>query len=198
LARPRKASDEEIFAGALRAMQRLGPGELRLSDIADEAGVTAGALVHRFGSKRELLLALSRAWAGSAVDHFAGLRARHRSPLEALRAYGASMAGLAGSPAAFARSLAYLQIDLTDDDFRRTLETHARATRSELVALLGDAVTEGELRAGTDPVALARIVEAVLAGSMMTWAHYREGTAVDWMRRDLDAVLLPHEPGRAV
>ena len=54
--RPRKVSDDDIYMAAQRAMSRLGPGELTLADIAAEAGVTAGLLVQRFGSKRDLLL----------------------------------------------------------------------------------------------------------------------------------------------
>jgi AcrR family transcriptional regulator len=189
--RPRKVSDDEVFAAAQRAMTRLGPGELTLAAIADEAGVTAGALVQRFGSKRGLLLALSAGAAGGAGEFIRGLRAAHRSPLAALRAYSDCMAGLAASPAALARNLAYLQIDLSDADFRRHLAAHARATRAGLEALLRDAVAAGELVASTRPRALARTVEALLGGSMLTWAFYREGTAARWMRRDLEAVLGP-------
>src|SRR5690242_7860219 len=114
--RARKVSDSDVFAAAFRAMKRLSPGELSLAEIASEAGVTASALVQRFGSRRELLLQLARAASNETEDFIAGLRARHRSPLAALRAYAECMAGLAESPAALARSLAYLQIDLTDPD----------------------------------------------------------------------------------
>lgn len=196
MARPRTVTDEEVFAATHRAMSRLGPGELRLADIAEEAGVTPSALVQRFGSKRDLLLALSRAWSGSAADFFAELRGRNASPLDALRDYARCVAGLAASPAAFARSLAYLQIDLADEDFRVTLERYARSARAELTRLLADAVEAGELRPDADPETLARVVEAVLSGSMMTWAHYREGAAAEWMARDVEAVLAPWLAGR--
>jgi AcrR family transcriptional regulator len=55
-ARPRKVSDDDVFSATHRVMQRVAPGELTLAEIALEAGVTAGALVQRFGSKRALLL----------------------------------------------------------------------------------------------------------------------------------------------
>ena len=196
MARPRSVSNDEVFAAAHRAMSRLGPGELRLVDIADEAGVTPSALVQRFGSKRALLLALARAWSGSAPGFFGELRERHPEPLTALRRYAECVAQLARSPAAFSRSLAYLHIDLTDDDFRETLQRHASETRRELEALLREAASSGDLAEDVDPVALARTVETVLAGSMITWAHHREGTASDWMLDDLDAVLRPHLPER--
>ena len=49
-----------MFAALVRVMQRRGPAELTLREIAKEAGVTAGALVHRFGSKRAMVLAHAR------------------------------------------------------------------------------------------------------------------------------------------
>jgi AcrR family transcriptional regulator len=192
-----KVSDGEIFAAAQRAMTRQGPHELTLADIAAEAGVSPGRLVQRFGSKRALLLALAERFAGSAGAVFAGLKAAHPRPLATLRAYAACMAGLASTPEALSRNLAYLQIDLTDPEFRAHLLANARATRREIESLLRAAVAEGELRRDVDTRRLARTIEAVIGGSLMTWACYREGPAAAWMRRDLDAVLQAYlAPGR--
>lgn len=190
--RPRKVSDEEIFAAAYRAMTRLGPGELTLAEIAAEAGLTAGALVQRFGSKRELLLRLSDGAADGNAAFIRGLRKKHRSSIAVLRAYAECMADLASSPAALARNLAYLQIDLTDEDFRKRLLAQSRATRAAMIELLEDAVAGGELSRDADPAALAKTVETTLSGSLLTWAVYRDGTAAAWLRADLDAVLAPY------
>ena len=190
--RPRKVTDEEVFAAAHRATNRLAPSELTLAEIAAEAGVTAGALTQRFGSKRQLLLALAKGAAESTGDFIGQLRAAHRSPLAAIRAYAECMAGLAQSPAALARNLAYLQIDLADPDFREQLSVQARATRAGLRDLLEAAVSAGELKRGTDVATLARTVEVVVSGSLMTWAFYHEGPADRWIRDDVNAVLAPH------
>jgi AcrR family transcriptional regulator len=189
--RRQKVTDEGVFAAAQRAMSRRGPHELTLADIAREAGVTPGRLVQRFGSKRALLAALSERFAGSAGAVFAGLRAAHRAPLPTLRAYAACMADLAPTPDALLRNLAYLQGDLADDVLRGHLVENARATRREIQALLETAIERGELRRGVDAGALARTVETVIGGSLMSWATYREGDAADWIRRDLEAVLAP-------
>jgi AcrR family transcriptional regulator len=191
-ARRLKVTDDEIFAAAQRAMTRRGPHELTLAHIAVEAGVSPGRLVQRFGSKRALLLALAGRFAGSAGTVFDGLRATHRRPLATLRAYATCMADLAATPDALSRNLAYLQIDLTDPEFRAHLQANARATRLEIESLLHSAVTEGVLRRDVDPLRLARTIEAVIGGSLMTWACYREGSAAAWIRRDVDAVLQPH------
>lgn len=190
-ARPQKVTDDDIYMAAQRAMSRLGPGELTLADIAEEAGVTAGLLVQRFGSKRDLLLSLSERFSGGTAEMFAALRKGHRSPLAVLRAYAECMAHLAATPAAFARNFAYLQIDLTDPDFRKHLVKHARESRAELEKLVKEAIRAEELLSSTNAKQLARTIEAVVGGSMLSWAFYQEGTAAKWMRHDLDAVLKP-------
>src|SRR5215207_3124941 len=119
----------------MRAMARLGPGELTLAEIAAEAGVTAGALAQRFGSKRALLLALSRSAAEGSGDLMRNIRRTHASPLAALCEYAECFAQLAESPGALARSLAYLQIDLSDPDFRVHLLAQSRATRDGIAEL---------------------------------------------------------------
>src|SRR5687768_11834729 len=157
--RPRKVSDEDVFTAAYQVMQRLGPGELTLADIAGEAGVTAGALVQRFGSKRDLLLKLSERFSTGTGEMFAALRQAHRSPLATLRAYAECMAGMATTPAALMRNLSYLQLDLTDEDFRKHLEKSARGTRKELQNLVRDAIAARELMPATNAKQLARTIE---------------------------------------
>jgi AcrR family transcriptional regulator len=190
--RPRKVTNTQLFAAAHAAMSKVGPRELTLTAIAKEAGVTAAVLVQRFGSKRALLLALAEKYADGAGGFVDALAEQHASPLAALRAYADCMAGMAASPAALARSLAYLQIDLTDEDFRKHLLRQAQATRGGLRRLVEAASDAGELSPNAKPPQLARTIEAVLSGSLITWAFYREGSAADWIRADLEAVLAPY------
>jgi AcrR family transcriptional regulator len=192
--RPRKVTDDELFAATHAAMTTLGPGELTLAAIAKEAGVTAAVLVQRFGSKRALLLALAERFSGGAGEMMTALAGRHRSPLAALRDYAECMAGMAESPAALARNLAYLQIDLTDPDFRVHLVKGSRATREGLRRLIQSAVDAGELDASVNAARLAHTIESLLGGSLLSWAFYQEGSAARWVRGDLDAVLAPHLP----
>ena len=187
----RKVEDADVFAAMGRVMRRVGPADLTLGAIAAEAGVTAGLLVQRFGSKRGLMVRLAELSAGASAGFIEGLRDRYASPLAVLRAYVDCMGDLAASPDAFSRNLAYLVDDLRDPDLRRHLETQARRTRSAITKLLADAVTRGELAKRANPKQLARTVETIIGGSMLTWATYREGSAVRWMRQDLELVLAP-------
>jgi len=191
--RRRKAEDADVFAAMVRVMLRLGPAELTLGAIAAEAGVTAGALVQRFGSKRALLLAHAR-YAAATGD--VGLEVpdpdTFSSPLDALRAMTTVYAQLATSPRAAVRNLAYLQNDLADPALRRHLLRLSLAARAHYRQLVTKAVAAGALRADTDIPTLSRLIEITLRGSLLAWMLYREGTAADYLREDLDATLRPY------
>jgi AcrR family transcriptional regulator len=190
--RPRKVTDDEVYGAAYRAMSRLGPNELTLAEIAKEAGVTAGALVQRFGSKHALQVALAEGLAASAGEMIRGLRQKHESPLDALNEYADCMAQMADSPQALARNLAYLTQDVSDPDLRQHLLTQSRATRAALRELLDEAVARRELRRDTDTKSLARMVESMIGGALFTWAAHQEGSAKRYVREHVHAVLASH------
>src|SRR4051812_32946400 len=147
--RRRKAEDADVFAALVRVMHRRGPAELTLREIAAEAGVTAGALVQRFGSKRAMLLAHARHAAATGDTGVSITGARTSSPLEALRSVAAMYAQLAGSPRAAVRNLAYLHNDLADPALRGHLLRLSRSARVWYERQLREAVAAGELRQDT-------------------------------------------------
>ena len=192
--RRRKAENADVFAAMVRVMMRVGPAELTLGAIAAEAGITAGALVQRFGSKRELMLAHARTAAATGDIGFGPPGKRTSSPLRAIRASTETYARLAASPRAAVRNLAYLQHDLADPALRRNLLRLSRAARAHYEQLVADAIAAGELRADTDVPMLARMIEVTLGGSFPAWTLYREGSAAERLREDLKATLRPYLP----
>jgi AcrR family transcriptional regulator len=190
--RRRKAEDADVFAALVRVMRRRGPAELTLREIAAEAGITAGALVQRFGSKRAMVLAHARYAAATGDTGVTVPVPRTASPLKALRSVTEMYAQLADSPRAAVRNLAYLLNDLADPALRRHLLRLSRAARVWYAELLTEAVAARELRADTDVRALARLIEVTLRGSFLNWTLYREGSAADWLREDLEATLRPY------
>src|SRR5215471_18972347 len=192
--RRRKAEDLDVFAALVRVMLRRGPAELTLREVAAEAGVTAGALVQRFGSKRAMLLAHARHVAATG-DAGLAVPQRTSSPLDTLRSVTTMYAELADSPRAAVRNLAYLLNDLGDPALRRHLLRLSRTARVWYEQLLTEAIAAGELHGVTDVRPLARLIEATLRGSFLSWALYREGAAAEWLREDLEAVVRPYLTG---
>src|SRR6516162_10078631 len=170
--RRRKAEDHDVFAALVRVMLRRSPAELTLREVAAEAGVTAGALVQRFGSKRAMLLAHAR-HAAATGDAGLAVPQRTSSPLDTLRSVTVMYAQLADSPRAAVRNLAYLHNDLADPALRRHLLRLSLAARRWYEELITRAVAARELRAGTDVQVLARLIEVTLRGSFLNWTLYR-------------------------
>jgi AcrR family transcriptional regulator len=188
--RPRSTSDEAILAAAARAIQRTGPG-LTLADVGDEAGVSPAGLVQRFGSKRELLLALAEQAASGASGHFAAARELHASALDALLHALAAIAREIDAPEALANHLAFQHIHLGIAEFHACALEHARTTLAEIRGLLEEAIQAGEL-GECDPDDLSRTVQTAYTGALSTWTVYRSGTLDDWLRGEVEAVLEPY------
>lgn len=191
MARPRTRSDAEVFAATMRAIGRHGPGRLTLAGVAEEAGLAASTLAERFGSKRALLLAAAEHAATDAGATAAAHRRRTGSPLEAVTELLVAGTRGARTRAALANHVSFLALDIADPDFRAAAARHARARRRAVEALLAEAVEAGELRAGTDPTALARAVEVAYNGSLITWALDGRGSLADAVRADVAFVLAP-------
>ena len=184
-------SDDDVFAAAHRVMGRAGPSEMTLAEIGKEAGLTAGALVQRFGSKLGLLRALSARLSEESPAMLAAIRAGNPSPLQAVRVYADCLAQMGESPGGLAHHLAWLQLDLTDPDMHRELNRQGKEARDTLRRWLDEAVVSRELRSGTDTTALARSIQVTTTGSLMVSA-FEEEKPTAAMRRDIDALLEPH------
>jgi len=176
-------------------MQRLGPTQITLADVAREAGVVPATLIQRFSTKRGLLLAACRVAPDSVPRQFAAMRAKFGSPLEALIEIYADCSAFAPTPEAVANGLAYLQVDLIDPDFHAITLAQFGAIREETRRLLDEAVAAHELDA-CDTGELARLLQQVNDGAMVGWAVFREGTLDQWVRREVEVLLRPYRRGK--
>jgi len=196
--RPRTIADADILIAASRVISQVGPTRLTLADVGRASGLSPGALVKRFGSKRGLLLAMSRQSMESVDACFAMVRSAHPAPLDAFVAAALEMARYVKTPQEVANSLAYLQIDLSDPDFYALMKENSKRMEAGYRTLLDEAVEAAEL-VPCDTARLARAVGALVTGSLLGWAIARRGTAEAWIRADL-AMLLDcyRQPARPV
>ncbi|HEU5333599.1 MAG TPA: TetR family transcriptional regulator [Actinocrinis sp.] len=186
MARPRKTSDEELLAAAGAAIARLGP-RFVLADVASRAGVSPASLVHRFGSKHGLLVAMIDA----ALD---AARARPvvseaGDPVAAVRAEAVERFAVLDDPASAANNLAQLGFDLGDEALRaRLAELHA-AVEDRLATLLSHAAAAGALPGAPPAPVAARILAALADGAALRWSAAPGGSLRARLYADLDAVL---------
>ncbi|BBH70297.1 TetR family transcriptional regulator [Actinoplanes sp. OR16] len=188
--RPRSVSDDEVFEAVAQTVTEAGPAGLTLAAVARRAGLTPPALTQRFGSKRGLLIAFATREAGSVAAVFDDRRAAGASPLEALRDGLVAFTAPVTTREGLANNLAFLQLDLTDEDLREHSVKQSRALRAHLTELIREAGVRG-----VDPAELADTVYAVYAGAQLTWAIDGDGELGPWLARRIDRVLAPHLPG---
>lgn len=184
MARPRKITDEQLLAAAGTVISRLGPG-FTLADVAAEAQVAAGTLVHRFGSRHGLLVALAAAAAQAARDRMTAAAAAAGDPVAAVKEALLGLYAPLDDPLTAARNLAQLAADLADDELRARLGEFHVAVTDGLCLLLSRA------RAGGMPPAAvaARILAAAADGTALHWSVRPEGSLRERMSTDLGAIL---------
>jgi AcrR family transcriptional regulator len=191
--RPRTIDDEGILEAAGRIISRHGPARFTLADVGSAVGLSAAALVRRFGSKRGLMLALARSARDSVDACFDVVRGSSPSPLAAVLAAGTEMTRHVSSPEEMSNHLAFLQTDLSDPDFYAVMLENSRRIVDGYRRLLDEAVAAREL-VPCDTARLARAVDALAGGSLIGWAVHRKGTAETWVRYDLETLLESYRP----
>lgn len=190
MARPQTRTDDEVLSAAARVVGRLGPGRLTLADVGREAGLSAPALVQRFGSKRGLLLAMAAHASDDMAMTFRRAREEAASPLAALVAALGRMAASAGRPDELANHIAFLHLDLSDPEFHELASRHARVMLAEVRLLLHAAEAGGDLTPGA-AAALASTVQVVYNGALITWAVEPRGSLRSWVEDYIERALAP-------
>ncbi|WP_199428983.1 TetR/AcrR family transcriptional regulator [Qaidamihabitans albus] len=192
MARPRSITDERLLAAAATVIGRCGPG-FTLAQVAGEAGVAVGSVAQRFGSKRGLLCALSRAGTEGAVGRIREVARTAASPATGLRdALVGIYSGLGNATDAtdattVANHLGQLGADLGDPELRGLLGEHYAALEREVGALVR-ALTGPGWR-GPAPDRAARLLLALANGAALDWSVRPRGGLVTRLEQDIDAVV---------
>lgn len=189
MARPRTVADDAILAAAADAVAEFGPAEVTLARIGARVGLSATALLHRFGSKRRLLLALARHDAEVLPARLAAARTADR-PVAALVDALAALAGGVLSATELANHLAFLLMDLSDPEFRLVGREYTAAVESAIALVLLAGRDAGELPPEGADADLPRAVHAAYNGALLTWGMAGDaGTPAGHVRRQLLRVL---------
>ncbi len=191
--RPRTRSDEEILEAAAMVIGRVGPARLTLAAVAEAVGLSPAALVNRFRSKRRLMLALADVAAGAPDRTIADVRKElpEASSIAVLRRVLLRLGTAMGGADELANHCAFLQVDISDREFRERAVASMGALRRGVAELLDDAAARGEIVA-RDIEELADAIVSTWNGALITWAIFRDGPLDAWLAARLNAVIAPH------
>jgi AcrR family transcriptional regulator len=194
MARPRTVSDDAILTAAAQAVAASGPANVTLAQIGGRVGLSAAALMRRFGSKDRLLLALARHGAETLPARLAAAGAAER-PVAALIEAFAAMAGGVRSTAEFANHLAFLLLDMSDPEFQRVSRDYTAAVEAAVATVLRAGVAAGEIEPGRLLDGLPRAVHAGYNGALVTWGMAGDGDPAASVREQLRRLLQPYLAG---
>jgi AcrR family transcriptional regulator len=170
-AESQNANRRELLRAASRLFLRNGFVATSLADIAEEAGVTKGAVYSNFASKEDLFLALldeplvsTETYAPSRVDDLTGDTAARG------REFGRYAASVRPSVRHVALFLETNAAALRSDRVRRHVADNTR----QFAAVLGQRLGESVGVSGVDPVKFGLVVQSLFAGLMMHGAFLSE------------------------
>jgi AcrR family transcriptional regulator len=173
--RPRSRSDDELLDATERVLGRAGVAGVTIAEVAREAGFAASSLHARFGSKRNLLLAVAaRAEPPRPRDDL--------PPREALIELLVRLAEPVADRATFLAHFTFLQLDLHDPEFGEHARRWTLRLRATIAGLLGAAGYD-------DAPTRAAAVHAAQQGALLLWALDGEGTAPGRVRAAVEPLL---------
>ena len=186
--RPRTISDDAIYLAGLQVLAEHGSKGLTLARMARVLGVTPAAVRQRFGSKRGLLVEMSKRRVEQTELRFSAARAAFSSPLEALQAAFVGEMDQIGEPQQIANAFSAYTDNIGDPEMRAAFATELAAMERHIGELLNEAVACGEL----DRPVTAQLVSTVLAaveGTMLIWAIAPRGDIKARIREAVEVTL---------
>jgi TetR/AcrR family acrAB operon transcriptional repressor len=165
------ATREQLLDAAERVFRKRGVGHASLAEVADEAGVTRGAIYWHFQSKADLFQAMV---VRAEMPHEASLQrmeeAAHADPMAALRTAALeSLLQIARDERAqCVYEVVFLRCEYTEE-LKPVRDQHAQSRArcyGRLERVLGAAVQRGQLPAHLDVRAAARAMYAFVGGLM--------------------------------
>ena len=156
------AKREEILEAALAVVAEHGYRKASVREIADAAGLSPAGLLHYFGSKEELFVAILRARDDRDEQEYAGEDAssaflavmRHNTSVPGLVQLYAQLAAEAGDPAHPAHAY-----------FRERTERVESLTRAQVA----EDQKAGRMRDDLDPAWVVRTLHALADGLQAAW-----------------------------
>jgi len=166
MGRPREFDADEVLECALRQFWKNGYEGTSMAELTEAMGITRPSLYATFGNKEDLFLKVIERY---SLDHTAYVWTALQEPTaRAVAEHLLRSAADAQTNPDYPRGCLELQAALVSSPeartIRETLAARRQAARAALTERLERAVGEGDLPAGTDAAALARLLSMIAQG----------------------------------
>ncbi|WP_063803612.1 TetR/AcrR family transcriptional regulator [Streptomyces silvensis] len=168
MARPRQFDEDRVITAAMDTFWRHGYEGTSTRDLCESTGLGPSSLYNTFGGKRELYLrALERYYETVTAEQIALLNApgsaKERLRAMMLHSLDSDLDAAEGRRGCFAMNAA-VEVAALDPDVKRSVRRTFDRVEDELCAVVGAGQAAGEIAAGRDARALARLVQSTYYG----------------------------------
>jgi AcrR family transcriptional regulator len=156
---PAEVRQTQILEAAMTVCAEKGYHAARIDDIAAAAGLSKGAVYHHFSSKQEVFIAVMEnmlAEVAELVEGLDGIEARAGDAVRQIISYMVQM--VEHHPALMRGLMELYLLGMRDTAFRERFSTYYGALVGALAKVIAHGVDRGEIRAGTDANAVARVL----------------------------------------
>lgn len=182
---------EAILSAAMSVFITKGYQVATISDIAQEASLSVGAIYRYFSTKEELMLALVKERLSRAPELFARMAGRAGDPWQRLeRCVDLFTAALRiRHPGTGRLLLVSLAEAVQDGGVRAGLHRRFRGLVEYLAEIIADGVAQGIFRPDADPRGLASLLVATADGVAVYWVTGTPEIDLDVMRSTILSML---------
>jgi TetR/AcrR family acrAB operon transcriptional repressor len=159
----------DLLNAALAVFSRKGYAAARLSDIAQAAGVTRGAIYHHFGGKEELFIALLDDAAAISNQAIQQAVSEGGSLLEVLSRIMIYTFNLIEDDSRFRQVMALSLFTTNLEELAQRRYQEAKLLVESIAQQLTGGIASGELRQDLDPKNAARALLAYQNGMALLW-----------------------------
>jgi AcrR family transcriptional regulator len=176
----------QIIEAALRRIAKQGSHNVSVQDVATEARLSKGAVLHYYPTKEELFAAVFREFFRRIFERSKRTMAKHEDPLEKLRSFGDWLfdendpAVNPGYPLYFECMARAVYEDIFNCLFREWVNNWIEL----LVSAIEEGIRRGEFRK-VNPEIAARSLSAFCQGIASRWYLDRERHPTEWARETL-------------
>ncbi|MDF3335900.1 TetR/AcrR family transcriptional regulator [Mycolicibacterium septicum] len=194
MARPRSFDEKQVLTAVCDQFWDAGYAATSLEDLMRVSGLGKGSLYAAFGDKHQLFVRALRAYTDANHEHLRKALTEAPRALEALRRLLEAPSDAGARRGCLMANSTY-ELGHADPE----VLTHAHRTYETSTALIGDCVAraqrEGDVPAGTDPIALARALLAAQQGLVFMGRTGLDTATLVATARSLAARLLPEPSG---
>lgn len=162
---------EQIITAAIAVFSRLGIGNARMEDIAEEAGLSKGTLYLYFDSKDMLIGAILNAVVSRELEQARELLSQDLSTYEKLELIIETiLVDVDQLSPILSLYLEYLSLATREESVRNTIQAPFQDFLEVFIILAEQGIATGELQQ-VDPREVAVAVGSIIEGSILLWVY---------------------------